>query len=65
MRCSWEQIGVLGPIYRLLGQGLKRRQDCRELNLTDEKVRSCINWILRLLKLKNRGELVLYASSAA
>jgi hypothetical protein len=22
MRCFWEQTGVLGPIYRLLGQGL-------------------------------------------
>jgi hypothetical protein len=22
MRCFWEQMGALGPIYRLLGKGL-------------------------------------------
>lgn len=26
MRCFWEQTGVLGPIYRLLGQGLNDRR---------------------------------------
>ena len=65
MRCFWEQIGVLGSIYRLLGQGLSDDKIAGELNLTEEKVQSCIAWILRFLKLKNRGELVLYASSAA
>jgi DNA-binding NarL/FixJ family response regulator len=65
MRCFWEQTGVLGPIYRLLGQGLKDDKIAGELNLTEAKVQSCIAWILRFLRLENRQELVLYASTAA
>jgi hypothetical protein len=62
MRCYWEQTGVLGPIYRLLGQGLN---DARKLNLTDVNVQSCIAWILHFLNLESREELVAYAASAA
>lgn len=65
MRCFWEQTGVLGPIYRLLGQGVNDGDIARKLNLTEVNVQSCIAWILRLLNLKNRQELVLYASAAA
>lgn len=25
MQCVWEQTGVLGPIYRLLGQGVDNK----------------------------------------
>ena len=62
MRCFWEQTGVLGPIYRLLGQGL---HDARKLNLTDVNVQSWIAWILHFLNLENREELVAYAAPAA
>jgi hypothetical protein len=62
MRCYWEQTGVLGPIYRLLGQGLN---DARKLNLTDVNVQSCIAWILHFPNLESREELVAYAASAA
>jgi DNA-binding NarL/FixJ family response regulator len=65
MRCFWEQTGVLGPIYRLLAQGLNDGDIARKLNLTEVSVRSCISWTLHFLKLTNRQELVLYASSAA
>jgi DNA-binding NarL/FixJ family response regulator len=65
MRCYWEQTGVLGPIYRSLGRGLNDGDIARELNLTEVSVESCVAWILRFLKLKNRQELVLYASAAA
>ena len=65
MRCFWEQTGVLGPIYRLLGQGLNDGDIAKELDLTEVKVQSCIAWILLFLKLKDRQELVLYASAAA
>jgi DNA-binding NarL/FixJ family response regulator len=65
MRCFWEQTGVLGPIYRLLGQGLNDGDIARKLNLTELNVQSCRAWILHFLNLKNRQELVAYASSAA
>jgi DNA-binding NarL/FixJ family response regulator len=65
MRCYWEQIGVLGPIYRSLGQGLNDSDIARKFNLTEVSVESCVAWILRFLKLKNRQELVLYSSAAA
>jgi DNA-binding NarL/FixJ family response regulator len=63
MRCFWEQVGVLGPIYRLLGQGLNDRNIAKKLGLTDVNVQNCIDWVVHFLKLKDRRELVLYASA--
>jgi len=60
MRSFWEQTGVLGPIYRLLGEGLNDSDIAVRLNLTEEKVQDCIAWLLHFLRLKNRQELVLY-----
>jgi len=65
MRCFWEQTGVLGPIYRALGQGLNDRDIARKLNLTEVNVQNCTDWILHFLNLRDREELVLYASAAA
>jgi DNA-binding NarL/FixJ family response regulator len=65
MRCFWEQMGVLGPIYRLLGQGLNDGDIAGKLNLTEARVQSCIAWTVRFLNLKNRQELVFHASAAA
>jgi DNA-binding NarL/FixJ family response regulator len=65
MRCFWEQTGVLGPIYRSLGQGLNDGDIARKLNITEVKVQTCITWILHFLNLNDRRELVLYASGAA
>jgi len=64
MRCFWEQTGVLGPIYRLLVQGLGDGDIAKKLKLTEVNVQSCIAWILHFLSLENREELVAYASSA-
>ena len=57
MRVFWERIGVLGPIYRLVGEGLDDQQIATKLNLTETKVRDCISWMLRFLKLPGRMEL--------
>jgi hypothetical protein len=38
MRSFWEQTGVLGPIYRLLGQGLNDDDIAVKLNRPEEKV---------------------------
>ena len=65
MRCFWEQTGVLGPIYRSLGQGLNDGDIARKLNITEVNVQTCIAWIVHFLNLKDRRELVLYASGAA
>lgn len=64
-RSFWEQTGVLGPIYRLLGQGVNDNDIALRLNITEEKVQGCVAWLIHFLKLKNRQELVLYASAAA
>ena len=65
MRNFWERLGILLPIYRLVGRGLSDRDIANELNLTEGKVKSCISWMLRFLKLTNRLELVQHACSAA
>jgi hypothetical protein len=63
MRSFWEQTGVLGPIYRSLGKDLNNDDIAARLNITQEKVEGCIAWLLHFLRLKNRQELVLYAST--
>jgi DNA-binding NarL/FixJ family response regulator len=65
MRCFWEQTGVLGPIYRSLSQGLDDGDIAKKLDLTEVNVQTCIAWIVHFLHLKNRQDLVVYASSAA
>jgi DNA-binding NarL/FixJ family response regulator len=64
MRCFWEQMGVLGPIYRLLGKGLNDSDIARALNLTEVNVQSCVVWMLHFLKMRDRQELVVYALAA-
>jgi DNA-binding NarL/FixJ family response regulator len=65
MRCFWEQTGVLGPIYGLLGQGLNDSEIATKLGLTVVNVQNCIAWVIHFLKLKDRQALVLYASAGA
>lgn len=64
MRCHWEKLGVLGPIYHLLGQGLSDRDIAIRLNLSEVTVQGCVSWLLRFLNCKDREELLLYASPA-
>jgi len=65
MRSFWQQTGILGPIYRLVGEGLNDADIALKLDLTQAKVRGCVAWIVRFLELKDRQELMLYASTAA
>jgi DNA-binding NarL/FixJ family response regulator len=48
MRCFWEQTGRLGPIYRLLGQGLDDHDIAKQLNLTEANVQTCLAWIVHI-----------------
>lgn len=57
MRVYWERIGVLGPIYRLLGQGSSNREIASKLNLTETKVQECISWMLHSFRMPDRMEL--------
>jgi hypothetical protein len=65
MRSFWEQTGALSPSYRLLTKDLNDDDIAVKPNVPEEKVPACIAWIVHFLKLKNRQELVLYASTAA
>ena len=65
MRTFWERLGILLPIYRLVGQGLTDGEIASELNLTEDKVENCISWMLRFFELRGRPELVQHACSAA
>jgi DNA-binding NarL/FixJ family response regulator len=64
VRCHWEKLGVLGPIYGLASQGLSDRSIANKLDLTEVTVNNCVSWLLHFLKCRNRAELVLYASPA-
>jgi hypothetical protein len=65
MRTFWGRLGILLPIYRLVGQGLADRDIASQLNLTEDKVENCISWMLHFLELSNRLELVQHACNAA
>jgi hypothetical protein len=65
MRTFWGRLGILLPIYRLVGEGLTDGDIAGELNLTKDKVENCISWMLHFLELRDRLELVQHACSAA
>lgn len=65
MLCFWERTGVLGLIYREVGQDLNDHEIAEKLNLTELNVQNCIAWMIHFLSLQNRQDLVLYASSSA
>lgn len=64
MRVLWEQVGILGPVYRLASEGLNDMEIANKLNLTEVRVQHCVAWILHFLNLRNRSELVRYASAS-
>jgi len=65
MRVFWERTGVLGPIYRLAGQGLNDVDIANKLNINEVQVQGCVAWMLHFLKLADRIELIRYASVRA
>lgn len=64
MRVFWEKLGVLGPVYRLVGQGLADRDIATRLNVAERNVQSCIRWTLQFLQFTEREQLVQYCSLA-
>jgi hypothetical protein len=63
MRVFWEKVGVLGTVYRLVGQGFSDRDIAKKLNITELDVQGCIAWILHFLGFTNRNELIRYAAA--
>jgi hypothetical protein len=57
MRVYWERIGVLGPIYRLVGQGFSDREIASQLKVTEIKVQECVSWMLHSFRMADRIEL--------
>lgn len=62
MRCHWERVGVLGPIYGLVSKGLSDREIANSLQLTEVTVRGCTSWLQHFLQCDTRAELVLRSS---
>jgi hypothetical protein len=62
VRVFWEQVGMLGPVYRLAGRGFSDHDIAEKLNLTELSVRACIAWILHFLGFTDRNELVRYVA---
>jgi DNA-binding NarL/FixJ family response regulator len=62
MRVFWEKLGVLGPVYRLAGQGLADSDIATKLNVAERNVQSCIRWTLQFLQFTEREQLVRYCS---
>ncbi len=65
MRGFYEKLGVLGPIYCLVGEGFSDGEIAGKLNLSEPVVTNCIGWMLHSLKIADRAKLVGDAFSAA
>lgn len=65
MRAFWENVGVLGPVYRLVGQGFSDRDIAEKLCLTEVRVQECVTWIVHFLGFTSRIELFRYAATPA
>jgi DNA-binding CsgD family transcriptional regulator len=63
MRCFWEQVGLLAPIYHLVGRGMSDPDIAKNLGVSALSVQGCIAWMLHFFKLTSRQELVLRASN--
>lgn len=63
LRAFWEQVGLLGPVYHLAGQGFSDCDIAKRLNLTEPRFQACVAWISHFLGLTNRGELIRHTAA--
>lgn len=61
MRVYFEGIGILGPVYRMVGRGFTDPEIAGKLNVDETKVKSCIAWTLRFLHFTDREQLITHA----
>lgn len=64
MRVHWEKLGILGPVYSLVGRGFGNDEIAVQLNISEENVRRCVAWLVRFAGHSSRAELVLEAFAA-
>jgi DNA-binding NarL/FixJ family response regulator len=62
MQVFWEKIGILGPVYRLVGRGFSDSEIANNLDITETHVQGCVAWMQHFLCCKDRNELVRDAS---
>jgi len=65
MRVSWERMDVLGPVYRMVAQGLNNAEIAKKLGLPEPTVQDCVSWLCHFLETSTRAALVLRANDAA
>ena len=64
MRVHWEKVGILGPVYGLVGRGFSNDEIAGQLNISEDKARQCIAWLVRFCGYSSRAELALEALAA-
>jgi hypothetical protein len=57
MKVHWEKLGILGPVYRLIGRGFSNNEIAGKLNIREENVRRCVDWLSRFGSHYSRAEL--------
>jgi DNA-binding NarL/FixJ family response regulator len=65
MQALWEATGVLGPIYRMVGEGLTDAEIGHRLKFTEYTVNNCVSWIMHSLEITSRSQLVARAEWVA
>jgi len=65
MRGFYEKLGVLGPIYRLVGEGFSDGEIAGRLHLSEPVVTNCIAWMLHSFQITDQAKLVADAFGAA
>jgi len=58
MQVFWEKIGILGPVYRLVGRGFSDFEIASSLEINEVRVHDCVAWMQRFLDCKDRNDLV-------
>ncbi|HET9180977.1 MAG TPA: hypothetical protein VFP59_02495 [Candidatus Angelobacter sp.] len=64
MRVHWEKLGILAPVYDLAGHGFSDNKIAGKLNISEDKVRPCVAWLLRFCPCGSRAQLACDAASA-
>jgi ATP/maltotriose-dependent transcriptional regulator MalT len=65
MQAFWEKLGVLGPIYRMVGEGLTDAEIGNRIKITENTVTNCVSWIMHSLEITSRSQLVARAEWVA
>jgi len=60
MRVSWERwerMDVLGPVYKMVAQGLNDGEIAKKLGLPEPTVQDCVSWLCHFLETSTRATL--------